>query len=106
MATLEEGSRDGDRSRGARVKGRGSAGPWPWWVGLAARLREATVAWAGCYEQAELRLLSFFSFLPKTENVKEEKGEERKVEIEFGHGDKFHGLTKMSLIQENRKGQG
>ena len=100
MAALEEGSRDGDRSRRARVKGRGSAGPWPWWVGLAARLREATVAWAGCYEQAELRLLSFFSFLPKIENVKEEKGEERKVEIEFGHGDKFHGLTKMCLFQE------
>ena len=69
-------------------------------IGLGLTVVGAAGPWAGCYEQPELRLLSFFSFLPKTENVKEEKAEEKKVEIEFGHGDKFHGLTKMSLIQE------
>ena len=53
------------------------------WLGLMA-----------CWEQAELRLLFFF-FFPKTENVKEEEEEEMKVEIEFGHGDYFTGLTKM-----------
>ena len=49
---------------------------------------------------AELRLLSFFSFLPKTENVKEEKGEERKVAIEFGHGDICKCVMVISEIKK------
>ena len=50
-----------------------------------------------------LNLSLYFPEKKKKNNKGKKK--KRRVETGFGHEDNFHGLGKMCMVQENRKGQ-
>jgi len=67
--------------------------------------RERPEAWSAVVAGIYLSLSHFFKSLTKTEKQRKKKERKEMSGQEFGHGDYFPGLTKMSLTQEKWSGQ-